>query len=335
MKLFKSYPSGKVSASVIRKINLSPVMEAKDLSEDAQFNLRQVELHGIERVREVVSKLATRDKPMEPKPKRVSRGSAGISSRGQQLVKDGCFVLERDYGKDQLVFFTGTIAPGVPLLTNFDRKEWGRRLNLWKRRIIRRLSEANLATHIVGVVELQTQRYERTGELAYHVHCVWVGRHPHSTWAMSTEWVQQQWDECMNTEVYNATNNTINNAKSASTNIERIKKSAVGYLGKYMSKGKAALKSLNPQLKPTDCPSSWYICTKELRSKVHSETRVFFGDRATAIYDFLQDNADLYLSFHRRIYWHISETEKICVGWYGFLKIPFSELLKLVFPPPT
>lgn len=334
MKLFKSYPSGKVSASVIRKFNLSPVMESKKLSDDAEFNLRQVELHGIERVREVISELETRDKPREPEPKRINRGSRGISSRGAQLVKDAAFIMERDYSKEVLSFFTGTIAPGVPLLTSFDRNEWARRIDLFKRRIIRKLEEANLPSHIVGVTELQTQRYERTGEFAYHVHWIWVGRHPWSSWSMGVEWVQRQWDECVNYEVYNANDNTINNTKSASTNIERVKKSAVGYLGKYMSKGRAALKALNPQLNPTNCPPSWYVCTKGLRSKVHSETRVFFGDRATTIYDFLQDNAEACLSFHRRIYWHISATEKICVGWYGFLKIPFEELEQVIFPPP-
>lgn len=264
------------------------------------------------------------DKPRGRKAEDAPRGSQGITQHGADLVRDAAAALEKKYGKENLSFLTATIAPGEgSLASEFDKKEWSRKLDLFKRWLEQFRQSVGLPGGIIGVTELQQKRYERTGETAYHIHWLFVGRHPGKGWAISAKKVAEKWDS-----LFNSHSSLIDEGKnSASVNLERVKKSVGAYMGKYLSKGKQALKGLTVPLREDQLPSAWYICTKPLRELVTSMTVVLKGLDATMALNWMVDNSSRALNFHRTVWVMGKDGKEFAVGWYGFIKMPVEQIL--------
>lgn len=326
MNSLKSYPSGKISATTIRRNYQIPRTNAFKL-----WNIQEPQLNDGDRARvpaiaEDFSKLRTIDEPREEDSvHRRARGVDGITSAGGQTVKDAVFLLEKDYGRDKLTFFTGTLPPGCCLLVRWSRDRWAHFWELFRKRISYSLAKRGLPSHIVGVTEMQEKRNSRTGELAYHAHCVWVGRLEGMTWAMLPTEYQQHWNECIK-ECCDDDYDESDVDWNATCNVQRVKKTVVGYLGKYLSKGRAAVRRLGSDFDSSKLPASWYICTRKLLHSVRSHTKHFYGEAASFVYDFLRGNADEYLSYQREILWETPDGWLVPVGWYGYLKIPLEKI---------
>ena len=106
---------------------------------------------------------------------------------------------------------------------------------------------------------------------------------------------------------------------NASTRVESLRYSAQKYLGKYLSKGH---KSIQEFLKGYEgvCPSSWYVCTNELRSEVKKGTRQ--GDAIAnwliSIIDAGDPSSEL-LYYFPVLLNSTDALKPLCVGWCGRL----------------
>lgn len=327
MDILKIYPSGRVTASRRKKFNPARFSGVYALTEQQEWDSKQVHLHGFEDA--IAAKLATNGldplglssvanltteaETLTP-PRKLKRGSKGISSASRQLVRDACTLLEEKYGKERLSFITHTIPDEFIDSTHAN---WQSILHNLRRRYIRALQKAGLPKEVVMVTEYQEERLVKHGKAVLHLHILIVGRHIKRTWQYKCEYYHQHWKECC--EEYNRQHRD-ERLWSAATRVESIRKSAASYLSKYMSKGVATLASIVASDPNAFIPPSWHVLSQQLRTKVRRATRHFEGKTATEIYDFLLQNAVELLKFNRHIKVPTSTGRKVCVGWYADLK---------------
>jgi hypothetical protein len=218
------------------------------------------------------------------KIKRSPKGRNGISNYGGKMVRNGCYAMQRHYGRRRLGF--GTLT-----LDNADQNwllvccwQWAEIVRKFNQELKRELKRINAPTHLIGVTEIQTKRSDKLGFIVPHLHFVYVSWDGESKirkgfgkdaktvpdFYLTHEKVKEIFDRvCVNEiiktlelpEDYVKVNNRVN--------LQGVKKSAEGYLGKYMSKGaKDVKKYLDLDPNRDDIPSHWWHCTKELRQIV-------------------------------------------------------------------
>lgn len=379
MDIAKVYPSGKITASVVRRFKPQSLLNPSALSVDAQFNLASVKLHGVLTVLAVLASavvpggslpLGLSNLAKSETPKSI-RGQKGISSYGRQLTRDSVTCLERDHGRECLSFVTLTLPPcAIAEVT----PSFSYAVELFKRWLHRKQHEAGLPCELIGVAEIQENRYLNEGGVPLHEHIVFVGRHRQGNWIVSPNDITQAWLRCCRTAVQSrlrklpaqdvrqqclsaaefdmrggcnnqdggndnddGSGNTKRNAKrnangnnndnafdvtkwNAATNIQRIKKTAAGYLSKYLSKGVEVTKQIVEDGNGHLLPKAWYICSQALLQRVKKSTAVFSGSSAREFFDWLRDNSETLLNFQKFITIDFSDGGSATVGWYAYFK---------------
>lgn len=198
------------------------------------------------------------------------RGLGGLTTHGKNLVREAAYGLQERYGKEYLSFWTCTL----PRMTDADMrsvcKGWARIVENVKKKLVYHLGKKQLPTHVVGVTELQPDRWAAEKYPGWHLHIVFVGRKRGRDWAISTELGDKLWSEAVSE--YTESEYSFH----ASCKLEPIHTSASGYLAKYMSKGSAVIGEVEESY-PGCTPSAWYFVTKSLRTWVVRCTRTSSG----------------------------------------------------------
>lgn len=217
----------------------------------------------------------------------AQRGAKGITIYGARMVRNACYLLQQKYGKKRLSFLTTTL-PGSPEQTVEAAANWGEITRRFMQALREKLRREGLPGYIVSVTEVQMKRFLATGGMPLHLHLVFVGRPlDNAPWVFTKSWV----NECWKTAVTGVTPSLKSLDFAPSTRIERIEKDAAGYLGKYMSKGAAAVDEVidqNPDLYEF-LPRAWYNLTNEMRHTV-LENVAYGPVIGTAVESMTQDN---------------------------------------------
>jgi len=213
--------------------------------------------------------------PIRPKPqrekrkidKRAARGSKGITTLGRRKVRGGAAILERRYGKRLLSFLTFTVPPlerELMIRVCAGLSEIVRQL---RQNIARLLKAKGLDPDIVGVIEIQEDRFKRTGEPVPHIHLVVHGRKSvWKHWACSPS----EFEDCYR-RAFEAVVGVELDMRAA-CNTEQVKKSVVSYLGKYLSKGSKFLKEIRENCEGFPLPKAWHTISRKLSQAVKDET---------------------------------------------------------------
>lgn len=196
-----------------------------------------------------------------PTEKRRRYGLNGITRKGRDTVEGAAHILEREYGKRRLSFVTLTV-PELSLEGHAElHQHWSKALNQFLNWYRERCRVNGWPAEYVYVSEIQEKRYERTGLPVLHVHLVWVGR-DRGHWYFEHSDVQEAWGRCI--ERWSGEPLPL----PPRVSLERIKKSAEGYLGKYMSKGAKAVQSVADAGMEDWLPKQWWGCDRKLKGKV-------------------------------------------------------------------
>lgn len=202
----------------------------------------------------------------QPPPERAKRGSKGITRHGARTIRNAAFLLEQRYGRDRLSFLTVTL-PGAKESDQYHAGlEWPEICRQFFQSLGRLLSAAGLPATFCACTEVQTERYERHGGLPLHLHVVFPGRKPFKSWAIATA----QFDSLWRNAVLSRCPEFAEHSFASACQVQRVKKSAEGYLGKYMSKGADAV----GRLLADDggliefLPSTWWNCSLNLRRAI-------------------------------------------------------------------
>lgn len=154
---------------------------------------------------------------------------------GARTVRNGAFLLQETYGRQHIGFYTFTL-PWVDACAEYRAGiEWAEIVRQFLQSAVRLLRAAGLSTSYVACSEIQPGRFKARGGMPLHLHLLMVGRKPGCTWAISSD----QWRELWRRAVTNRCPEFQLCGWKASVDTEMVKKSAEGYLGKYMSKGSA------------------------------------------------------------------------------------------------
>jgi len=202
----------------------------------------------------------------------TQKGLNGITRRGKHLVKSGGKYLEEG-GRPKTVVFATCTLPGDAKATLEAAAEWPAIVNRFRIAMGRELAKHGLPPHFLGVTEIQEKRFLREGGMPLHLHFVFLGRqHQYQPWAISCDRMRLLWARAVSGgEVSKQLNPE---SWRSSVDMQMVKHSVAGYLGKYMSKGVGAIQTVtkeHPEL-VAFLPKHWYFCTEGLRRAVDRKT---------------------------------------------------------------
>lgn len=252
----------------------------------------------------------------DPPGTRAQRGLKGISRHAARMTRNAAFLLENKYPLKRLGFYTFTL-PRVSETSDYvAAREWAEIVRVFLQSVTRLLSAAGLPTSYVGCTEIQEGRYARYGGLPLHLHIVVVGKQLNRrNWAIHSD----QWRALWRSAVVGRCPEFSKISFSASVDTVALKKSASGYLGKYMSKGVQALGAIladDPGLAEF-MPRSWSHCSLKLRRAVGA--RIAGGnDSARALMRDIRAG-DTRVDYSREIRIELAPGEVLSVAVVGVL----------------
>ena len=192
-------------------------------------------------------------------------GLRGITLNGMRRVRTGAFLLQRRYGR-RLGFYTLT----CPYTLATEIFSYNKVVPEITRRFFQECKilyeELGCTWSNVFVYEYQESRYEETGIPVLHVHYIAPCYYPGTTeFILSATELRYLWKRVC-AQVMGIEADT-----SASVDAQVVKKSASGYLAKYLSKGGSVCKYLADTC-PSQMPSQWWGMTRNVRAAIAATT---------------------------------------------------------------
>jgi len=164
-------------------------------------------------------------------PKKSRKKCLKMRSSMGRNIRNGCYLLEQAWGKDNLSFLTLTLPNLPPDALALCATNWGAMVDQFLKWLRTKIECRALPFEYVYCTEVQTKRLENRGEFALHLHILFGGKSPRSNvWATTPKQCRKAWVRCIK-RVYSGTFES-----SALENLQRVKKSASGYMSKYLSK---------------------------------------------------------------------------------------------------
>lgn len=240
-------------------------------------------------------------------------GLKGITIKGRRTVEEGCYLLERKYGR-RLGFYTLT----CPYTEDTMVYEFNRNISEIQRRFFqevrREFERYNMVFSYVSVLEIQASRFESSGVPALHIHYVCPCYVP-GTWefVLTADEIRNLWKRV--TEAVCGLSANVEAAVDCTT----VKRSAAAYLSKYLSKGGAEIRFLG-SVAPSQIPRQWWSVSSSIRKAIRAATVVLPTEVSEYILYGGGSSSDSLLRFlyYRRIYVVIN-TIDTCVGIAGKL----------------
>ena len=196
---------------------------------------------------------------------RPPRGSKGITNRGRNMVESGACLLQRRFSKKGLAFCTLTI----PSVTKDEAwalsARWSEIVRQFFQRLRRLYARKGLRFSYVSCTEIQPERSSRMGYPALHLHFVCNSRYRRG-YVFTPRELRSEWRAVISS--YCSHGGDFN----AVENVQRVKKDAGAYLGKYISKGTEDLEPLRRERPLGILPSSWYSMNMALKRLIAKHT---------------------------------------------------------------
>ncbi len=244
-----------------------------------------------------------------PKP----RGRRGLTKYNRRLVLNSVLLLEKIYGKQNLSFLTLTLPEECVSRSAQLYAEAKRQMLQW---LQRSLARCGLPPLIVGATEIQLCRLAATNQFALHEHWIFVGRKTGKSWALRPEIFAKSWARIL-ANVYSLEDSC--RAGIASTRVERIRKSAAAYLGKYISKGEKCVTQMIEDGYEAFLPSSWITKTHEMLELFLSSIVKIVGERATFLSDNLRAFRNIFCKWCKDVILNFADGGSAWIGFIGFL----------------
>jgi len=219
------------------------------------------------------------------------RGKNGITKYGRNMVESAATILEESIGKQNLSFITCTLPSLEPAelieLTNL----WSELSRQFLQRLRRLMESKGLnPDNYVYCTEIQEKRYLNRGEIAPHFHILIQGKFPNGHWLIHYDELAYEWEQSLSHFLGRPVD------CSSATRIERIRKSAANYLGKYMSKGGPIIDLIKENGYADILPLSWWGASLCLKRQVKRRVKRI----GSQFYESLEKLAELNLLHYRK-----------------------------------
>lgn len=320
----KIYPNGEFGIARVRKFNPDEPVKVKS---DRHVELVRECLPeiGFEALREVEQEVH----PQPPlgssllpiSPIRAKRGSNGITREAARNVRNAAYLLQEKYGRKRLTFATLTLPAVSQEESQLLALDWNMIVKGLVKEIRRDLERHHLPPIVVGVTEIQPERTGRDRVLGLHLHLVWVGRANYGSWAITTRRIDELWQRQLERTLQRSVT-----VKSA-CNLQMVRRSASGYLGKYMSKGAKTVNAVKETMPGTPLPSAWYTMTRALlywiRKRIISDVEVI-----NSLWNDCWSESPSLTDFRGFVEIEVSDGWTYVCGAYGRVKSEFLKWLK-------
>lgn len=321
---FILYPTGEFSATKVRESG-APVPENYAEGYDAANErlARSCPCPGrptASFVAEVTPPFGLSNVPNSHKP-RKARGRKGISRYNKRLIANSCLLLERKYGRSHLGFLTLTLPPECANGSANSYREAKRQMLQWFQRT---LSSRGLPCAVIGCTEIQTSRLHRLSQFALHEHWIFVGRLPHKSWSLSPKEIQSAWLRILR-HVYQV--GISEQHSQSAVNVQRIKRNAGAYLGKYLSKGENVISQCIENGLEAMLPASWVTRSISMLKMFKVSIVRFNIEDSRSMHDAIQDNVSIFCRWFRNLTIEMDSGHKVWLAAIGYLN---KEGLRLV-----
>ena len=204
---------------------------------------------------------ATDSEPGSEGAPRGRYGLKGMTGEARKRVRSSAYLLQERFAKERLSFLTLTLPPleGVSLEKEVASR-WPDAVHHFLKRLKRLLLKRQLPPFVLGVTELRLKRYERLGQLPLHLHVVFPGRKRKTgPWSIAPFEFRKMWKEVLENILGIAVYD------KALENVQQVKSSAEGYLGKYMSKSRNEVEKVLEDGNEWMLPRQWWFSSKEVK----------------------------------------------------------------------
>lgn len=213
--------------------------------------------------------------PIREKIVRARKGLKGIGGEAKRKLRSGCYLLAERYGNKRLGFLTLTL-PNADWLTDIWALNFSELVRQVIQEIRRELQRKGAPDSVVGAIELQTERFEEYGQVAPHLHLVYVARaNPRKpSWYISAKTFRKIWKRVLIAVVRPECPNIDELKKhiewDAAVDCAMIRKSAESYLSKYLSKGGGDIEAILEEYGEEFVPKAWYTISSKLLKAIMS-----------------------------------------------------------------
>lgn len=216
-------------------------------------------------------------------PATPRKKSLTMQSKAKNRVRQALYVMERVVNKENMTFFTGTVPPEIGRVAT--SANWSDAMDVFLKRVRRRLEGQDMKLIDLYVLEVHPERSKAEGMPVLHAHLVLAGRKPRNTWAITPSEYTAMWQAAWEAVLPDIAK-TLN--WSASTNVQRVKKSVSRYFSKYLSKGTdSELLDLLASAPDSAVPRKWARMSRNLVNLLVKNTYRYTGEAARSLIDFL------------------------------------------------
>jgi len=196
--------------------------------------------------------------PNHHKPERARYGLRGITLNGRNKVFEGAALLQQRY-RGRLGFYTLTCPyKDSSLIYEFNRNI-GEITRRWFQELRRFYARLKVTFSYVMVLEIQSDRYEESGIPVVHLHYVAPCYLPGTReWVLSATELRYLWMRCLSSVL------GVEADTSPSVDAQVVKKSASGYLAKYLSKGYGMCEWI-ADICPSQLPKQWWSMSANVK----------------------------------------------------------------------
>ena len=213
-------------------------------------------------------------------------GEKGITKYGKKVVSNTALLLEQRYGKKRLGFGTCTLPPMSVRQQKVINANWSEIVRRFYQKLSRYFRSIDRQFLYVGVTEIQEKRFEKTGVPVPHLHFVYVSRDTsRGRYLLSSQLAWGFWNSAVNQVLRLKGCKPVMGlgGHKGSVRLEPVRKSASGYLGKYLSKGSKVVKQMQEQ-GWIEFPKQWWTACSFCKTMFKKSLIHLKGANARAIF---------------------------------------------------
>lgn len=196
------------------------------------------------------------------------RKSKSMTKRMARRIRNIGKILQDKYGHYNLSFLTLTLPNLCEQDLHKVSMNWGAMVHKFLEWLRHKVKKQNMALEYVYCTEIQPKRLELRHEYALHLHLVFRGRYDKKTcWAITPKQARKEWSRCIRFCIGHA-----NFCKSALEKLHIVRKSAAGYLSKYMSKGNCSVPAELETFAASPPPINWGGYSRNLSRELDTAT---------------------------------------------------------------
>lgn len=207
-------------------------------------------------------------------------GLKGITGYGRKSVRNLAVMFEKDFGRKAVTMTTVTVPSFSESHMKVICEKWAYLTSRFFQECRRRFKRYGKKFYYVSVTEIQPERWKKEGEVGLHLHflsnCIWDRRT--KQYLLDANWARHTWRRLL----YNILSAQVD-IPLPRIQIEKVKHSAAGYIGKYMSKGADIVSEVVESKGAEWVPSQWWSCDSVSRKRLQKAIFYDTGEVAESL----------------------------------------------------